>query len=69
MLALGQLDLVAEAQMQPWDWAALVPVIEGAGGRVTDWEGRPLRLGSGLQVLAVGNAGRLPEAISLLAGD
>jgi len=69
LLALGQLDLVAEAQMQPWDWAALVPVIEGAGGRVTDWEGRPLRLGSGPRVLAVGDAGRLPEAISLLAAD
>jgi histidinol phosphatase-like enzyme (inositol monophosphatase family) len=69
LLALGQLDLIAEAQMQPWDWAALVPVIEGAGGRVTDWEGRPLRLGSGPRVLAIGDPGRLPEAISLLAGD
>ena len=44
LLALGQLDLVAEAAMKPWDWAALVPVVEGAGGVVTDWEGRPLNL-------------------------
>ena len=33
LLALGQIDLVAESEMQPWDWAALVPVVEGAGGR------------------------------------
>jgi myo-inositol-1(or 4)-monophosphatase len=66
LLALGQLDLVAESEMQPWDWAALVPVVEGAGGRVTDWEGQPLRLGSGRRVLAVGDPARLPEAVALL---
>ena len=67
LLALGQLDLVAEAEMQPWDWAALVPVVEGAGGRVTDWEGRPMRLGGGRRVLAVGDPAMVPEAVALLA--
>ncbi len=43
LLALGQIDVVAEASLKVWDWAALLPVIEGAGGRMTDWQGRPLR--------------------------
>jgi histidinol phosphatase-like enzyme (inositol monophosphatase family) len=67
LLALGQLDLIAESEMQPWDWAALVPVVEGAGGRVTDWEGQTLHLGSGRRVLAVGDPARLPEAVAQLA--
>src|SRR4029078_11989799 len=36
LLALGQIDVIAENTMKLWDWAALVPVIEGAGGKVTD---------------------------------
>jgi myo-inositol-1(or 4)-monophosphatase len=66
LLSLGQLDIVAESEMKPWDWAAIVPVIEGAGGRVTDWEGGPLRFDGPCQVLAVGDPGLLPEAVALL---
>src|SRR5487761_469680 len=44
LLALGQIDGIAEADLKPWDWAALVPVIEGAGGRITDWAGQTLRV-------------------------
>jgi myo-inositol-1(or 4)-monophosphatase len=36
LLALGQIDIVAEGDMKVWDWAALLPVVEGAGGRLTD---------------------------------
>ena len=43
LLALGQIDVVAEATLKLWDWAALVPVISGAGGSITDWSGQPLR--------------------------
>ncbi|MDN3565339.1 inositol monophosphatase family protein [Paeniroseomonas aquatica] len=68
LLALGLVDVVAESTMKPWDWAALVPVVEGAGGRVTDWAGAPLTLESDGRVLAVGDPGLLPEAIALLAG-
>jgi myo-inositol-1(or 4)-monophosphatase len=39
LLALGQLDLVVEAGLKPHDIVPLIPVIEGAGGIVTDWEG------------------------------
>jgi histidinol phosphatase-like enzyme (inositol monophosphatase family) len=67
LLALGQLDLVAEAEMKPWDWAALVPVVEGAGGRVTDWEGSALGPDSGERVLAVGDPALLSAAVVLLS--
>jgi len=67
LLALGLLDLVVDAGMQPWDWAALVPVLEGAGGRVTDWAGRPLALDSDGSVLAVGDPTLLPQAVAHLA--
>ncbi|OYW10616.1 MAG: histidinol-phosphatase [Rhodospirillales bacterium 12-71-4] len=68
LLALGLVDVVVDATMKPWDWAALVPVIEGAGGRCTDWAGQPLRLDGDGSVLAVGDAALLPEATRLLAG-
>ena len=42
LVALGTVGVVAEASMNPWDFMALIPVIEGAGGRVTDWAGAPL---------------------------
>lgn len=67
LLALGAIDIVVDDTMKPWDWAALVPVVEGAGGRVTDWSGRPLALDSGGDVLAVGDPALLPEAVRLLA--
>ena len=66
LLALGLVDVVVDDTMKPWDWAALVPVVEGAGGCVTDWSGRPLRLGSAGDVLAVGDPALLPEAIRAL---
>jgi myo-inositol-1(or 4)-monophosphatase len=52
--------------MHRWDWAALVPVVEGAGGRVTDWSGGVLRLNGDGHVLAVGDAALLPQAVALL---
>lgn len=68
LLALGLVDVVVDATMKPWDWAALVPVIEGAGGRCTDWAGRPLTLDGDGTVLAVGDPALLPEATRLLTG-
>ena len=69
LLALGLIDVVAEATMQPWDWAALAPVVEGAGGRLTGWDGKPLTLeGADGRVLAVGDPAMLPEAVGLLTG-
>lgn len=68
LLALGLVDVVVDATMKPWDWAALVPIIEGAGGRCTDWAGRPLRLEGDGTVLAVGDPALLAETTRLLRG-
>jgi myo-inositol-1(or 4)-monophosphatase len=67
LVALGQIDIVAECTMKLWDWAALVPVIEGAGGRVTDWAGQPLRADGDGRVLSVGDPALLAQAVALLA--
>ena len=40
LMAMGFADLVVEVGLQPYDFMALVPVVEGAGGRITDWQGR-----------------------------
>lgn len=67
LIALGLVDVIAEAGLGTWDWAALVPVIEGAGGRVTRWDGGALRVGD-TAVLAVGDPALQPAAARLLAG-
>ena len=68
LLALGQVDVVAEATLQLWDWAALVPIVEGAGGRMTDWTGATLRPGGDGTVLAVGDPALLSPALEMLKG-
>jgi len=55
LLAAGHLDLVMEEGLKPYDWAAVVPVIQGAGGIITDWAGQALQLNSEGQVLAAGD--------------
>lgn len=55
LLASGFIDLVVEAQLQTYDFMALVPVIAGAGGIITDWQGRPLGPGSDGRVVAAGD--------------
>lgn len=52
MLAHGQLDLVVEDGLKPYDFMALAPVVEAAGGIITDWQGHPLTLESSGDVLA-----------------
>jgi histidinol phosphatase-like enzyme (inositol monophosphatase family) len=67
LLALGHIDIVAERDLKIWDWAALVPVVEGAGGRMVDWEGRALVPGCDGDAIAVGDAGLLPAALAALS--
>jgi histidinol phosphatase-like enzyme (inositol monophosphatase family) len=66
LLALGQIDVIAEADLKIWDWAALAPVVEGAGGRITDWAGASLRPDGDGRVLAVGDPALLGQAIEKL---
>ncbi|KQY90846.1 MULTISPECIES: histidinol-phosphatase [unclassified Brevundimonas] len=64
MLAAGRIDLVAESALKVWDWSALVPVIEAAGGAVSNWRGEAPD-GSG-QILAVGDVGIREQALVTL---
>lgn len=67
LLALGLVDVIVEGDLKPWDWVALQPVIEAAGGSLTDWQGRPLRLDGPGEVIALGDPALLPEVMALLA--
>jgi len=66
LLAMGFADLVIEANLQLHDFAALVPVVEGAGGVMTDWEGRPLAAGSDGCVIAAGDRRVHAQALELI---
>ncbi|MFT8674250.1 MAG: histidinol-phosphatase [Acetobacter sp.] len=66
LLAIGQIDLVAECDMNPWDWAALVPIIEGAGGVITAWDGASLKVDGDRTVLAAGSPALHREAVAIL---
>lgn len=64
LLAAGQVDLVIEAGLQPYDVQAPIAVIEAAGGIVTDWQGGNADQGG--RVLAAANPAIHAEALSLL---
>jgi inositol-phosphate phosphatase/L-galactose 1-phosphate phosphatase/histidinol-phosphatase len=76
LLAAGHCDLVVEADLKPYDYMALVPVIQGAGGVVTDWAGRQLRFSAADaragaafagEVVAAGDAACHAQALEALA--
>ena len=66
LLASGHIDIVCEAGLKLHDYAALVPVVEGAGGMVADWQGNPLHAGSDGHVLAIGDPARLEDVLEAL---
>jgi histidinol phosphatase-like enzyme (inositol monophosphatase family) len=66
LIAAGQIDLVIEAGLQPYDVQAPIAVIEAAGGIVTDWQGRPCHDGG--QILASANSAIHEQALALLNG-
>ena len=68
LVALGQLDGVIEANLKLYDFAALVPVVEGAGGVMRDWQGRPLDADSDGRVVALGDARLLDPVLERLGG-
>jgi histidinol phosphatase-like enzyme (inositol monophosphatase family) len=63
-LALGFVDIVIEANFNRWDIAALIPLVEGAGGTITSWDGGDCR--DGKSILACGDRRVHEEAIKLL---
>ncbi|MFA6218904.1 MAG: inositol monophosphatase family protein [Erythrobacter sp.] len=68
LLAGGHLDIVCEAGLKLFDYAALVPIVEGAGGMMSDWQGHPLDAGSDGTVLALGDPARLENVLEAMAG-
>jgi inositol-phosphate phosphatase / L-galactose 1-phosphate phosphatase / histidinol-phosphatase len=66
LLASGRTDVAIDTRFQIYDYAPFVPIIEGAGGVITDWEGRELTLHSGNRVLAAGDPARHSEALALV---
>ncbi len=65
LLALGQIDLVIEAGLQPYDIHGPMAVVQRAGGIVTDWRGGPAKDGG--RVIAAANAGIHAEALEILS--
>jgi len=68
LLASGYVDLVVESDLQPYDFCALAPVVEAAGGVITDWRGRPLDMQSKGDVLASSSQALHQQALDLLNG-
>lgn len=67
LLASGHIDIVVEAGLKLHDFAALVPVVEGAGGMMCDWNGEMLHAGSQGHVIALGDPARMEDVVEALA--
>ncbi|MFN2200273.1 MAG: histidinol-phosphatase [Caldilineaceae bacterium] len=59
LVATGGADIMTDPAMNLWDLMALIPVIEGAGGRITNWQGEDPLLGSG----SVATAGPIHDQV------
>ena len=68
MVATGFIDVVIEANLGIYDFLALAPIIQGAGGIITNWQGEPLTRNSGDKVLACGDRRVHAETLPLLQG-
>lgn len=68
LVASGFADLALDGRMQPYDYAALTPVVAGAGGIVTDWEGKPLDMRGRSRVVAAANPKLHEAALAFLSG-
>ncbi len=66
LLAAGYVDLVVEATLQPYDIIPLIPLVEAAGGVVSDWSGQAAVHGG--RIIAAANAELHREALNMLSG-
>lgn len=69
LLASGHIDIIVEADLKLHDFAALIPVIIGSGGMMSDWSGEPLHAASNGHVIAVGDPARLDDVLEALQCD
>ncbi len=67
LVASGHVDIVVEAGLKLHDFAALIPIVEGAGGMMCDWSGDPLNADSSGDVIALGDPARLEDVLEALA--
>lgn len=67
LVAAGHADACIDYGLKPYDYCALVPVIEGAGGVMTDWQGKPLTLDSDGRVVAAATRELHASLLELLA--
>lgn len=65
MIARGQIDLVVESGLQPYDIQAMIPIVEAAGGVVTNWQGGDCQNGG--HVVAAGDVGVHAAAVDFLS--
>lgn len=65
-LASGFVDLIIEPELKVYDYAALIPIIEMAGGVVTDWDGNDLELKSNVRLIACANKELHQKVLKLL---
>jgi histidinol phosphatase-like enzyme (inositol monophosphatase family) len=68
-LAEGRLHMSMDSGLQIYDFAPFRPIIEGAGGIITDWNGEPITLASGPRILAAADTKQHQEALSLIANS
>jgi len=64
MLAAGQIDLIIETEIKPYDIVAVIPIITGAGGTVTTWENGPPQ--SGGRIVVAGDKRVHKAALAML---
>lgn len=69
MVTSGHTDMVAESGMQPYDYLSHAVIVAGAGGTITDWNGRPLTIHSDGSVLASGDTAVHAAALATLKID
>ncbi|MDP2698980.1 histidinol-phosphatase [Thalassospira sp.] len=67
LVALGLADIVVEAGLQAYDFCALAPVLAGAGGAITDWQGKDLSMHSSGQVIASGDSRCHRQVVDMIA--
>ena len=68
LLTDGGTDIALDTGLKVYDYAPFRPVIEGAGGIITDWQGAPITLKTGPRILAAGDAQKHREVVGMLNG-
>lgn len=65
-MAMGYIDIGVEASHNAFDFCALVPVVQGAGGVISDWQGKPLTIHSDDRFIAAGDSRVHQQALELI---